>query len=92
MTSNGSTGAPRGRQGTEGSGRFHRQHVRAASGDDSPTALDLRFHIGILLVSEDKAAETADELQPLHDDLCPAQSVEAQFSTTNSGAVARSRR
>ncbi|MFD0783053.1 serine/threonine protein kinase, partial [Micromonospora azadirachtae] len=45
-------------------------HVRAASGDASPTALDLRRNIGMLLLSEGKAAEAADELQPLHDDLC----------------------
>ncbi|MGS2617750.1 tetratricopeptide repeat protein [Micromonospora sp. LZ34] len=44
--------------------------VRAASGDASPTALDLRRNIGMLLLSEDKAAEAADALQPLHDDLC----------------------
>ncbi|GAA0380368.1 serine/threonine protein kinase PkaE [Micromonospora gifhornensis] len=44
-------------------------HVRAASGDASPTALDLRFTIGILLISEGRATEAAAELQPLHDDL-----------------------
>ncbi|MEW2384047.1 serine/threonine-protein kinase [Micromonospora sp. NPDC047707] len=45
-------------------------HVRAASGDASPTALDLRRNIGMLLLSEGKAAEAVDELQPLYDDLC----------------------
>ncbi|MGW0239886.1 protein kinase domain-containing protein [Micromonospora chalcea] len=45
-------------------------HVRAASGDASPTALDLRRNIGMLLLSEGKAEEAAEELQPLHDDLC----------------------
>ncbi|MEU4382375.1 hypothetical protein [Micromonospora echinofusca] len=45
-------------------------HVRAASGDASPTALDLRRNIGMLLLSEGKTVEAAGELQPLHDDLC----------------------
>ncbi|MEU8262956.1 hypothetical protein AB0C02_20290 [Micromonospora sp. NPDC048999] len=45
-------------------------HVRAASSEVSPTALDLRRNIGILLLSEGRAAEAMDELQPLYDDLC----------------------
>lgn len=44
-------------------------YVRAASGDASPTALDLRHNIGTLLVSQGKDAEAAEELQPLHEDL-----------------------
>ncbi|MFJ8579417.1 hypothetical protein [Micromonospora sp. NPDC093277] len=45
-------------------------HVRATSGDASPTALDLRRNIGLLLLSEGKATEASAELQPLYDDLC----------------------
>ncbi|BCJ61806.1 serine/threonine-protein kinase [Micromonospora endophytica] len=45
-------------------------HVRAAAGDASPTALDLRRNIGMLLLSEGKATEAGDELRPLYDDLC----------------------
>ncbi|SCG17083.1 hypothetical protein GA0070610_3387 [Micromonospora echinofusca] len=45
-------------------------HVRAASGDASPPALDLRRNIGMLLLSEGKTVEAAGELQSLHDDLC----------------------
>ncbi|SNS77321.1 Serine/threonine protein kinase [Asanoa hainanensis] len=45
-------------------------HVRAASGDVSATALDLRRNIAMLLLSEGNTAEAADELRPLHEDLC----------------------
>ncbi|QKW13730.1 hypothetical protein [Verrucosispora sp. NA02020] len=41
-------------------------HVRAAS----PTALELRRNISMVLLSEGEAAEAVDELRPLHDDLC----------------------
>ncbi|WP_328415021.1 hypothetical protein OG470_22030 [Micromonospora sp. NBC_00389] len=66
-------------------------HVRAASGDVSPTALDLRFNIGILLVSEDKAAEAADELQPLHDDLCVVYGPEHELTREVADLLARLR-
>jgi tetratricopeptide (TPR) repeat protein len=44
-------------------------HVRDAHGDASPTALDLRRNIGILLLAEGRSAEAGQVLQPLHDDL-----------------------
>ncbi|MGC5322715.1 protein kinase domain-containing protein [Micromonospora arida] len=66
-------------------------HVRAASGDVSPTALDLRRNIGILLVSEDKAAEAADELQPLHDDLCVVYGPDHELTREVADLLARLR-
>ncbi|MET9300660.1 serine/threonine-protein kinase [Micromonospora aurantiaca] len=66
-------------------------HVRAASGDVSPTALDLRFNIGILLVSEDKAAEATDELQPLHDDLCVVYGPDHELTREVADLLARLR-
>ncbi|MGV9763577.1 protein kinase domain-containing protein [Micromonospora tulbaghiae] len=66
-------------------------HVRAASGDVSPTALDLRFTIGILLISEDKAAEAADELQPLHDDLCVVYGPDHELTREVADLLARLR-
>ncbi|CCH17802.1 serine/threonine-protein kinase [Micromonospora lupini] len=66
-------------------------HVRAASGDVSPTALDLRFNIGILLVSEDKAAQAADELQPLHDDLCVVYGPDHELTREVADLLARLR-
>jgi len=44
-------------------------HIREAHGDASPTALDLRRNIGILLLAEGRTAEAQQVLQPLHDDL-----------------------
>jgi serine/threonine protein kinase len=44
-------------------------HVRDAHGDASPTALDLRRSIGILLLAEGRTAEAERMLQPLHEDL-----------------------
>ncbi len=66
-------------------------HVRAASGDASPTALDLRFNIGMLLLSEGKAAEAADELQPLHDDLCVVYGPEHELTLEVADLLARLR-
>ncbi|ACU34916.1 serine/threonine protein kinase [Actinosynnema mirum DSM 43827] len=48
-------------------------HVRAAGGDASPTALDLRRSIGVLLLSEGKTLEAVSFLQPLYDDLLLVQ-------------------
>jgi hypothetical protein len=45
-------------------------HVRAASSDATPTALDLRRNIGMLLLSEGNVTEAVAELQPLYEDLC----------------------
>jgi hypothetical protein len=44
-------------------------HVRDAHGDASPTALDLRRNIGILLLAEGRTTEGQQVLQPLHNDL-----------------------
>ncbi len=44
-------------------------HVRAAGGDTSPTALELRRTIGILLLAAGRPAEARDMLEPLHEDL-----------------------
>jgi tRNA A-37 threonylcarbamoyl transferase component Bud32/tetratricopeptide (TPR) repeat protein len=44
-------------------------HVRAARGDASPTALDLRRTIAILLLADGRPAEAQHMLQPLHEDL-----------------------
>jgi len=45
-------------------------HVRARSGDASPTALELRRDIGFLLLAESKTTEAAQVLKDLHEDLC----------------------
>ncbi|MFE3198500.1 serine/threonine-protein kinase [Embleya sp. NPDC059237] len=44
--------------------------VRSTEGDASPTALDLRRNIGVLLLSEGDTQAAADMLEPLHQDLC----------------------
>lgn len=44
-------------------------HVRRAAGDASPTALDLRRNIGVLLLAEGEPARARAVLQSLHDDL-----------------------
>ncbi|WP_432824730.1 protein kinase domain-containing protein [Dactylosporangium sp. CA-092794] len=43
--------------------------IRDRGGDATPTALDLRRNIGMLLLSEGKAAEAATQLSALHQDL-----------------------
>ena len=44
-------------------------HVRRSEGDASPTALDLRRNIGLLLLAEGEPARARAVLQPLYDDL-----------------------
>ncbi|WP_208648562.1 hypothetical protein [Micromonospora inaquosa] len=66
-------------------------HVRAASGDVSPTALDLRRNIGILLVPEDKPAEDVNKLQPLHDDVCVVDGPEHELTREVADLFARLR-
>lgn len=65
--------------------------VRATSGDASPDALDLRLNIGVLLLSEGKATEAADELQPLHDDLCVVYGPEHERTLEVADLLARLR-
>lgn len=44
-------------------------HVRAADGDASPTALDLRRNIGLLLLAEGNTTDARAQLKPLYEDL-----------------------
>ena len=44
-------------------------HIRVTDSDVSPTAVDLRRNIGMLLLSEGKTDEALTELQQLYDDL-----------------------
>jgi tetratricopeptide (TPR) repeat protein len=43
--------------------------VRAAEGDATPTALDLRRNIGVLLLAEGETSQATAELQALYEDL-----------------------
>ncbi len=66
-------------------------HVRAAGGDATPTALDLRRNIGMLLLSEGKTAEAAAELQPLYNDLCVVYGLHHEESQEVGDVLARIR-
>jgi hypothetical protein len=66
-------------------------HVRAASGDATPTALDLRRNIGMLLLSEGNVAEAAAELQPLYEDLCVVYGPRHEETQEVADALARLR-
>jgi len=66
-------------------------HVRAESGDASPTALDLRRNIGILLLSEGRTAEAITELDQLYEDLCVVYGPDHEEAREVAGVLARLR-
>jgi hypothetical protein len=66
-------------------------HVRAESGDASPTALDLRRNIGILLLSEGRTAEAITELDQLYEDLCVVYGPDHEDAREVAGVLARLR-
>jgi Serine/threonine protein kinase len=66
-------------------------YVRAESGDVSPTALDLRRNIGVVLAGEGRTGEAVAELQPLYDDLCLVYGPEHDEAREVAGMLARLR-
>ncbi|MFS8478946.1 MAG: protein kinase [Micromonosporaceae bacterium] len=66
-------------------------HVRAESGDASPTALDLRRNIGALLASEGRVPEAIGELDQLYEDLCMVYGADHEETREVAGMLARLR-
>ncbi|WP_030912748.1 serine/threonine-protein kinase [Streptomyces sp. NRRL F-5126] len=55
--------------------------VRAADGDVSENAVELRRDIGMLLLAQGRTAEAYDVLEPLHADLCVVFGPDDELST-----------